>query len=429
MIFGWKDFKYPSESTTQFGDHVKVENAEPTPPLTFSPKPLPQSTCISTPLLHSGCTSPLRTRHRNSSSQRSKPQALMRTRHVEGTGHAYTLKAKLQLLDSLQSVCFNWNDSERQLGRRLVRFHREQSGNCLRISFEAIMPEEYNNNDIVISCIYREDCHQFYVTSVDIIYLLEKLVDSHFEVDEKNRIRRNLEGLKPITVSKNRAESESFFQRIMDFPDPRPRNIEKDLKVFEWRVLGEALKKIISKYVSFPPPPKWPLLIGLTLVQKSLYSDVPLPFNEPTEHHGTSAHTRFVPREFHTMDVKKEPFPSDELLFTDFVGSSEVNTASGLPSAEVPLLSVAPDMLYYSAPLSPLETDDVKNPLESDSSSGSWASQSALGNGLGELEGSPVFEVVQATYPDNAFEPSSFESINFQTLSGSHFHEDSQGYL
>jgi hypothetical protein len=252
MIFGSTDCKYPPEIAVQACDNVKVENVEPTPELTFSPKPLPQSTCISTPLLHSGCTSPLRTRHKNSS-HRNKPQALMRTKHVEGTQHAYTLKAKLQLVDSLQSVCFDWNDSERQLGRRLVRFHREQCGNCLKISFEAIMPEEYNNNDIVVSCIYREDSRQFYVTSVDIIYLLEKLVDSHFEVDEKNRIRRNLEGLKPITVSKNRTESESFFQRIMDFPDPRPRNIEKDLKVFEWRVLGEALKKIISKYVSFVP--------------------------------------------------------------------------------------------------------------------------------------------------------------------------------
>lgn len=36
----------------------------------------------------------------------------------------------------------------------------------------------------------------------------------------------------------------------MDFPDPKPRNIEKDLKVFEWNLLGQALEKILSKYVS-----------------------------------------------------------------------------------------------------------------------------------------------------------------------------------
>jgi hypothetical protein len=121
------------------------------------------------------------------------------------------------------------------------------------------------------------------------------------------------------------------------------------------------------------------------------------------------------------MNVKEESFPSED-LFSDFVGP-------GPPSAEVPFLSVAPDMLYYAAPLSPLETDDAKNPLESDSSSGSWVSQSAAGKGFGELEDSPVFEVVQATYPDGAFGASSFEPVNFQTLSGSNFHEDSQGYF
>ena len=36
----------------------------------------------------------------------------------------------------------------------------------------------------------------------------------------------------------------------MEFPDPKPRNIEKDLKVFEWGLLAQALEKILSKYVS-----------------------------------------------------------------------------------------------------------------------------------------------------------------------------------
>jgi hypothetical protein len=37
----------------------------------------------------------------------------------------------------------------------------------------------------------------------------------------------------------------------MGFPNPKPRNIEKDVKVFPWKILGHALKKIIGKYVSF----------------------------------------------------------------------------------------------------------------------------------------------------------------------------------
>jgi hypothetical protein len=88
------------------------------------------------------------------------------------------------------------------------------------------------------------------VTSVDTIGLLEALVAVRFTVEEKNRIRRNLEGFKPYTVSKNKDECDDVFRLIMGFPSPKPRNIEKDIKIFSWASLGQALKKIIGKYVS-----------------------------------------------------------------------------------------------------------------------------------------------------------------------------------
>lgn len=90
----------------------------------------------------------------------------------------------------------------------------------------------------------------FQVTSVDAIYLLEALIGVRFSVEEKNRIRRNLEGLKPDTVSKNKPATEDFFRLLMQLPKPKPRNIEKDVKVFKWMNFGDALKKIIGKYVS-----------------------------------------------------------------------------------------------------------------------------------------------------------------------------------
>ncbi|KAK9701438.1 hypothetical protein K7432_011706 [Basidiobolus ranarum] len=36
----------------------------------------------------------------------------------------------------------------------------------------------------------------------------------------------------------------------MSFPNPKPRNIEKDVKVFPWKILPLALKKIIGKYTT-----------------------------------------------------------------------------------------------------------------------------------------------------------------------------------
>jgi hypothetical protein len=139
---------------------------------------------------------------------------------------------------------------ELHIGRRLVRFNKVQEGYRLKVTCEGIDQEDYHEGDIVVSCIYHDEEDSCCITSVDIIYLLERLIDDEFEVEEKNRIRRNLEGLRPTTVSKHKPGFEDFFQRIMDFPDPKPRNIEKDVKVFDWGLLPQALDKIISKYVS-----------------------------------------------------------------------------------------------------------------------------------------------------------------------------------
>jgi len=135
--------------------------------------------------------------------------------------------------------------------RRLVQFWRRQEGTTIHAAFRPVSQQEYPQaqQSIIISCIFREDKNECFVTSVDAIYLLEALVGTRFTVEEKNRIRRNLEGFRPITVSKNKAGSEDFFKLIMGFPNPKPRNIEKDVKVFPWDILSSALKKIIGKYV------------------------------------------------------------------------------------------------------------------------------------------------------------------------------------
>jgi hypothetical protein len=142
-----------------------------------------------------------------------------------------------------------WSQDERDSQRRLVQFARRQSGSTIHTDFKPVAPGDRPPNSICISCIYWAGKKECFVTSVDTIYLLESLVGVRFTVEEKNRIRRNLEGFRPLTVSKSKPESEDFFKVIMGFPNPKPRNIEKDVKVFPWKILGHALKKIIGKYV------------------------------------------------------------------------------------------------------------------------------------------------------------------------------------
>ncbi|KAJ6258252.1 hypothetical protein Dda_7171 [Drechslerella dactyloides] len=169
---------------------------------------------------------------------------------ANGSFNPYQLpqKANLSLQGDLNAMAENWTNEEWQNKRRLVQFRRAQRGNTVEASFAPVSPSERQANSICISCIWWQERSEAFVTSVDCIYLLEALVGVRFTVEEKNRIRRNLEGFHPLTVSKAKPDSESFFKLIMSFPNPKPRNIEKDVKVFPWKILTLALKKIIGKY-------------------------------------------------------------------------------------------------------------------------------------------------------------------------------------
>lgn len=161
-------------------------------------------------------------------------------------------RANLEISGDLDSMTKGWNQEEWEHRRRLVQFWGKQQGNKITCSFEPVPQSERacNNSNIVVSCIYWVEQNDFFITSVDCIYLLECLMDIRFSVEEKNRIRRNLEGFRPLTVSKCKPESAEFFKVIMGFPNPKPRNIEKDVKVFPWKTVPYALKKIVTKYTA-----------------------------------------------------------------------------------------------------------------------------------------------------------------------------------
>ncbi|KAF9518070.1 hypothetical protein BS47DRAFT_1338648, partial [Hydnum rufescens UP504] len=183
-----------------------------------------------------------------------RTSTLIRTSQL-ANGHGlvpHQTRINLVIKGELNSVTMGWSQEDFNTRRRLVQFWRRQDRNNLHLAFSPISPEDFQESSIVISCIFREETDECYITSVDIIFLLECLVANRFTVEEKNRIRRNLEGFKPQTVSKNKKGQEDFFTLIMSFPNPRPRNIEKDVKVFPWKLLQKALEKIVNKYSYLP---------------------------------------------------------------------------------------------------------------------------------------------------------------------------------
>ena len=128
---------------------------------------------------------------------------------------------------------------------------RKQQRSIIHLRMVAISAEEVARDDRnVINCILPPDCgDEPSVSSVDIIKALELLVnppDRRLSIEEKNRVRRNIDTLRPTTLKKG----EEGLSWIMQLRSPRPITIAKDVKIFKWSSLEAALTKIMKKYVS-----------------------------------------------------------------------------------------------------------------------------------------------------------------------------------
>ncbi|KAB5576217.1 hypothetical protein GE09DRAFT_618640 [Coniochaeta sp. 2T2.1] len=236
---------------------------------------------------------------------------------VGGSGYSnpyaiFPTKATLEISGDLEKMAEKWTQEEWDNRRRIVVFKKSQQGSHIQTTFRPVPLAERPPNSICISCIYWAEKQECFVTSVDTIHLLEQLVvaPARFTVEEKNRIRRNLEGFHPLTVSKGKSESEEFFKIIMAFGNPKPRNIEKDVKVFRWKDLGPALKKIISKYSQSPSstaPPSMPTPLLTPVSISGSYPALPPAPGSATTSTDPSSATGYITSAHHHADSIPSP--------------------------------------------------------------------------------------------------------------------------
>ncbi|PKC58367.1 hypothetical protein RhiirA1_504437 [Rhizophagus irregularis] len=168
----------------------------------------------------------------------------------------------------------SWSQEELNVRRRVVQFFKTRAKKRIMASFKAVDLIEQPKNGIFVSCLYWYDkkiqCDKWYFTSTDYLNLLESLTGIRLTSDEKNRIRRNLEEYKPITVGKNKNDSDEIYKDLMSYSFAKPRNVEKDIKLYEWRHLLHAVEKIINKYGSILALRKPKLYIEVGTDQKNL---------------------------------------------------------------------------------------------------------------------------------------------------------------
>ncbi|KAF9003443.1 hypothetical protein BDQ17DRAFT_505279 [Cyathus striatus] len=193
----------------------------------------------------------------------------------------------LDLQTPLFDMTNNWTAKELSAGRRLVRFSWDVKGTLIQASCAPVSQEEYHPNDLVISCIRRQEDERLptehLVTSCDVLYIAQRLLGVLFDTEEENRVRRNIQSIECATISnvrdlgtcesfprsrnekkntsrtgiaRSKNHDDSFFTRVMMYPNPKPRHIRKSFKVYRWEDLSKALGMIFNKYfcVKIHPP-------------------------------------------------------------------------------------------------------------------------------------------------------------------------------
>ncbi|KAK7583131.1 hypothetical protein V3481_012425 [Fusarium oxysporum f. sp. vasinfectum] len=163
-------------------------------------------------------------------------------------------QAVLKIAGKLESLAENWTSEEWLNRRRVVLFRKTQKGATINATYQSVSVNDIPPGSICISCIWWAEKGEYYVTSVDIVYLLEQLIvgPKRFDEQEKGRVRGNLDIFKSERVSKIDPRTRAFFDIIMGFSSPKPRNIEKDIKLFPWKILGHILKGVFGKYSISP---------------------------------------------------------------------------------------------------------------------------------------------------------------------------------
>lgn len=154
-----------------------------------------------------------------------------------------------KLSGDLDAMAEGWTVEERDAQRRLVQFTVSQTRGTVNAKFKSVAPKNRSPNSICISCILWSEKRECYVTSADIVSLMESLMGVQLPFKGKSAIRYSLEAFKPLTVSRAKADSNNFFKLIECFAAPRPLNIRRPTKVFPWKILRHALEEIIGKYV------------------------------------------------------------------------------------------------------------------------------------------------------------------------------------
>lgn len=196
---------------------------------------------------------------------------------------------------SIQDICLPyWSNAEKLDKRRIVRIERMQQGPKLIVNFSIIGSAEENPiitpskpgvEVVEVSCLecqmnsydspdedsqspFPNQEYQYYITSVELIEIVELLIGSQskdpmIRRKERGRVRSNLVPFwskKPISSRMNDSPKSlnndpklDLAKRIMGYEIRKPRGFDKEVRILRWDKLVPALKRALQSYYTEIP--------------------------------------------------------------------------------------------------------------------------------------------------------------------------------
>ncbi|CAK9787305.1 unnamed protein product [Cutaneotrichosporon oleaginosum] len=146
----------------------------------------------------------------------------------------------------------SWDSLDHERVRRLIRFKTsrirgEGGAPVVHVDWQAIDPKQWEGSNekgtCTISIIKAQS--DSWVTSVDLMNIAECVLDTHLCTEEKNRIRRCFEDKKPKCLN----PGDPFYVLLQSYNSPKPRNIDKSVKVYRAINLMAMMKKLCRSYI------------------------------------------------------------------------------------------------------------------------------------------------------------------------------------
>ncbi|KAB8228037.1 uncharacterized protein BDW43DRAFT_316244 [Aspergillus alliaceus] len=149
---------------------------------------------------------------------------------------------------TITKMAMSWTEEEIAERRRIVRFLSLDRGiDHIHISMLPVPVYQDMPESVYVSCIFWPALDECFITSADIIHLLQFLLRRNISHPEWSQALRSLARFRPQLITKSQRKL-PICSNGSGLKDLRALAIRKDAKIFRWGDLELVIITILNKY-------------------------------------------------------------------------------------------------------------------------------------------------------------------------------------